>query len=49
MQVIAEGVEQENQRRHLQSLACDYAQGYWFSPPLNAAQTLDYISQHYGP
>jgi diguanylate cyclase (GGDEF)-like protein/PAS domain S-box-containing protein len=49
MQVIAEGVEQENQRRHLQSLACDYAQGYWFSPPLNAAQTLDYISQHHGP
>ena len=35
--VVAEGVETENQLRLLKSAGCDLVQGYYFSPPLNAA------------
>jgi diguanylate cyclase (GGDEF)-like protein/PAS domain S-box-containing protein len=35
MEVIAEGVETENQFTHLKEMECDYMQGYLFSKPLN--------------
>ena len=38
MQVIAEGVETEEQLNQLQLLKCQYAQGYLFSEPMDAAQ-----------
>jgi diguanylate cyclase (GGDEF)-like protein len=37
MRVVAEGVETEAQRRELREMGCDYAQGYLFSPPVDAA------------
>jgi diguanylate cyclase (GGDEF)-like protein len=37
MDVIAEGVETEDQLARLHSAGCDYAQGYLVSPPLDAA------------
>jgi diguanylate cyclase (GGDEF)-like protein len=37
MQVIAEGVEREDQLRQLRYLKCQYAQGYLFSEPLAAS------------
>jgi diguanylate cyclase (GGDEF)-like protein/PAS domain S-box-containing protein len=37
MDVIAEGVETEDQVRHLQALDCDYMQGYLLSKPVDAA------------
>jgi diguanylate cyclase (GGDEF)-like protein len=39
MRVVAEGVETEAQRRELRAMGCDYAQGYLFSPPVDAAAT----------
>jgi len=36
MDVVAEGVENGEQREVLQSLGCEYAQGYLLSPPLDA-------------
>ena len=38
MQVIAEGVETEDQLNQLRLLKCQYAQGYLFSKPLDATQ-----------
>jgi EAL domain-containing protein (putative c-di-GMP-specific phosphodiesterase class I) len=36
MDVVAEGVENAAQREVLQSLGCEYVQGYLLSPPLDA-------------
>lgn len=36
LQVIAEGVETEQQRDWLRAAGCDFAQGYWFSRPVSA-------------
>ena len=36
MQIIAEGVETEQQARFLQDRHCDYGQGYLYSKPLPA-------------
>jgi len=41
LQVVAEGIETEEQARFLQGLHCHYGQGYYFSPPLPAAQFED--------
>ncbi len=37
MNVVAEGVEQETQLIQLRALKCEYAQGYFFSRPVDAA------------
>ena len=34
--VVAEGVESEDAWRHLESLGCDFAQGYYLARPLPA-------------
>jgi diguanylate cyclase (GGDEF)-like protein/PAS domain S-box-containing protein len=38
--VIAEGVETDAQYEQLHSLGCGFAQGYYFSPPVGAAEAL---------
>lgn len=43
---VAEGVENAAQVAVLQSLGCRYAQGYHFSPPLNAGQRVSYVPMH---
>jgi len=43
MQVVAEGIENQEQLRELQSLNCDYGQGFYFSPPLEPAALGDLI------
>lgn len=38
MQVIAEGVETEDQLQHLRLLKCQYGQGFLFAKPLSVSE-----------
>ena len=46
MNVIAEGIENKEQLRELNSLSCEYGQGYLFAKPLTAAQAKRFITDH---
>jgi len=43
MDVVAEGVETEEQLKHLQTLGCEFAQGYFFAKPLDCDAALALI------
>ena len=43
MDVVAEGVETEEQAEYLRSLSCEMVQGYLFSRPLNDEQATQYL------
>ncbi len=45
IEVVAEGIENAQQRRVLQALGVDLGQGYLFSPPLDAGQALAQLCQ----
>jgi diguanylate cyclase (GGDEF)-like protein/PAS domain S-box-containing protein len=47
LEVIAEGVETEEQLTLLGSRDCDYMQGYFFSPPVPAAQLGDMLERNH--
>lgn len=38
LRVICEGVEQDSHVKYLQSIGCDYAQGYYFARPMPAVE-----------
>jgi diguanylate cyclase (GGDEF)-like protein len=42
--IVAEGVEREDQRAYLAANACDYYQGYLYSPPLPAKQFITLLT-----
>jgi EAL domain-containing protein (putative c-di-GMP-specific phosphodiesterase class I) len=44
MKTLAEGVEDEEQFKKLQSLSCDIIQGYYFSRPLRVEELKEYLS-----
>lgn len=46
LNVIVEGVENLSQLRIIRSRNCRYVQGYYFSKPINEAQTLEYIKSY---
>ena len=45
LDVIAEGIETEAQLKILQSLGCEYGQGYLFAYPLNSQDVLNVVRQ----
>ena len=51
LQVVAEGVETLEQAQGLQALGCEYAQGYYFSRPIDrtSAEELILLGQPIGP
>ena len=49
MDVVAEGIETAEQLAQLKSLECEYGQGYYFSPPLNVADMLQWLSRDQMP
>ena len=46
LRVVAEGVETEAQRDFLKNLQCDEMQGYLFSKPVCAEETLELLKRH---
>lgn len=44
LRIVAEGVETEAQRRHLEVLGCDRGQGYLWSPPIPAASVPAFLA-----
>ena len=38
LKVVAEGIEEQQQQKTLETMECDYGQGYKFSKPITAAQ-----------
>ena len=45
--VVVEGVESQGDAQWLNSLGCEFGQGYYFSPPLAPAAALAFIAKHY--
>jgi diguanylate cyclase (GGDEF)-like protein/PAS domain S-box-containing protein len=46
LHVIAEGVEKEENLKTLENLKCEYAQGYFFSHPLNVNEAEALLAQY---
>jgi EAL domain-containing protein (putative c-di-GMP-specific phosphodiesterase class I) len=46
LQVIAEGVELEEQLDGLRAAGCDQIQGFYFSRPLGAEDCAAYLREH---
>ncbi|MBB6176358.1 diguanylate cyclase (GGDEF)-like protein/PAS domain S-box-containing protein [Anoxybacillus tengchongensis] len=46
LQVLAEGVERDEQVSLLQKMDCDFAQGFYFSQSLEAEKLLQWLEQH---
>jgi len=46
LNIIAEGVETENQVDFLNSLSCFYVQGYLYSKPLNQEQLIHFLKEN---
>lgn len=47
--VVVEGVESEEDAALLKEIGCEFAQGFYYSPPLSLADALNYIARHYNP
>ena len=47
--VVVEGVESEEDALRLKNIHCEYAQGFYFSPPLALADALNFIARRYNP
>ena len=47
--VVVEGVESAGDVARLREIGCEFAQGYYYSPPLPLDETLNYIARHYSP
>ena len=45
MEVIAEGVETEQQAQLLRDMGCQFIQGYWYARPMPADQLLDRLRE----
>ncbi len=45
LDAIAEGVETPGQLSRLRSMGCDYGQGYYFSPPVDASGAVEIMAE----
>jgi diguanylate cyclase (GGDEF)-like protein/PAS domain S-box-containing protein len=47
--VVLEGVETADDVAWLKEIGCEFAQGFYYAPPLPLADALNYIARHYDP
>jgi diguanylate cyclase (GGDEF)-like protein len=47
MDLVAEGIETETEKNILQSLNCEYGQGYLFAKPLNVEGATEFLLAHH--
>jgi predicted signal transduction protein with EAL and GGDEF domain len=47
LKVVAEGVETPEQAAKLRALGCEFAQGFYFSVPVNAQEATDLIAEEH--
>ncbi len=47
LDVIAEGVENEQIWNHLKQMGCDYAQGFWIAKPMPVNELFLWVKDHY--
>ncbi|HZL37383.1 MAG TPA: EAL domain-containing protein [Tepidisphaeraceae bacterium] len=47
MSLVAEGIETADQAAMLQTMECNKAQGYFFSPPMDATAATAYIEKYH--
>ena len=47
IQVVAEGVEEEEQAEYLKAIFCDFVQGYFFSKPKHFNEIIDMVDKKY--
>jgi EAL domain-containing protein (putative c-di-GMP-specific phosphodiesterase class I) len=45
LEIVAEGVENEEQKSFLTDEGCDYAQGFLFARPMTARELNDYVQE----
>lgn len=45
LRVVAEGIENKEQLHHLRQMGCDLLQGYYFSPPVPAADFTELLAR----
>jgi diguanylate cyclase (GGDEF)-like protein len=45
LQVVAEGIETPEHAQRLRAMGCEYAQGYFFSPPMPAAEVRRFLAR----
>ena len=43
--VVAEGIENQETLQHLKTMGCEVAQGYYFSKPIDSQQATDFIEK----
>ena len=46
LDVVAEGIEDENQLAQLQGMDCGFGQGYLFARPMPAEDATEYLGKH---
>ena len=47
MNIVAEGIETEEDAEELAELGCDYAQSFLFGPPISANSVLKLLREHF--
>jgi EAL domain-containing protein (putative c-di-GMP-specific phosphodiesterase class I) len=46
LNVVAEGIETEEEASFLKAAGCDYGQGYWLSRPIPADAFTEFMADH---